>query len=299
MNIDTSFARAARVLPREHAKIKIYVVGAGGTGSFTAPCLARLAYELTQRGKTIDLTIIDPDLVEAGNIPRSNFCRAEIGRFKAQTLAERIAAAWGLEVGYANEKLDYEKHIKANGGGSRQLTILVGCVDNHLARREIHRALKECEPYSSTDAPYAWWIDGGNGKYSGQVLIGSTVKRDSAVNHFTTAAICRKLPAPSLVHPELLENQELPARRDPAERVSCPELVRLGEQSLNVNQRVAVEIAEMLTELLLTNSLKRFAVYFDLESGTSRALYTTPETIAQALTEVERKNPRSFKAKRR
>lgn len=297
MNIDTSFARAARVLPREHTKIKIYVVGAGGTGSFAVPCLARLAYEVIQRGKTVDLTIIDPDCVEQGNIPRSNFCAAEISRFKAQTLAERLSAAWGLEVGYANVKLDYEKHIKP-GVGNRQLTILVGCVDNHLARREIHRALKECEPYHSTDAPSAWWIDGGNGKYSGQVLIGSTVKKDTAANHFTTAAICRKLPAPSLVHPELLENQEIPAPRETVERNSCPELVRLGEQSLNVNQRVAVEIAEMLTELLLTNSLKRFAAYFDLESGTSRSLYCTPETVEKALSEAA-SNAKVSKSKKR
>lgn len=286
MKIDTSFARAARVLPREHSLVKIYVVGAGGTGSFVAPCLARLGYELIRRGKTVDLTIIDPDRVEAGNIPRSNFCAAEIGRFKAQTLAERISAAWGLEIGYANEKLNYEKHIKASGGGNRQLTIIVGCVDNHLARQEIHRALKECEPYSSTDAPSAWWIDGGNGKYSGQVLIGSTAKKDSAANHFTTASICRKLPAPSLVHPELLENQAIPAPRETVERSSCPELVGLGEQSLNINQRVAVEIAEMLTELLLTISLKRFVAYFDLESGTSRSLYCTPETVEKALSEA-------------
>ena len=61
---------------------------------------------------------------------------------------------------------------------------------------------------------------------------------------------------------------------------SCAERIRLGEQSLNVNQRVAVEMAEMLTELLLTKSLKRFATYFDLESGASRSIYNTPEALA-------------------
>lgn len=302
MNIDTSFARAARVLPREHSAIKFYVVGAGGTGSFAAPCLARLAYELTRRGKTVDLTIIDPDRVESSNIPRSNFCAAEIGRFKAQTLAERLSAAWGLEIGSANEKLDYEKHIKS-AGGYRQMTVFVGCVDNHLARREIHRCLKEFEPYNPQDAPSAWWIDGGNGKFSGQILIGSTVKKAFVEDHFTTANICRKLPAPSLLHPELLENQEHALRRTVAplttERASCPELVRLGEQSLNVNSRVAVEIGEMLTQFLLMNSLKRFANYFDLESGTSRSLYCTPEILEKALKEAADNQPKTRKAKSR
>ena len=36
MKLDLSFARAARVLPREFSKLKIYLIGAGGTGSFAA-----------------------------------------------------------------------------------------------------------------------------------------------------------------------------------------------------------------------------------------------------------------------
>lgn len=296
MNIDLSFARAAVVLPKEYSKINIYLIGAGGTGSFAAQTIARLAFELKESGKAVDLTIIDADRVEPGNIPRSNFCAAEIGRFKAQTIAERLSLAWGLEVGYSNEKLDYEKHLKPDRNGYRQMTILVGCVDNYLARREIHRCLQEFERYSSNDAPSAWWIDGGNGKFSGQVLIGSTCVRVEAEKHFTTASICRKLPAPSLVHPELLEAEENPLKRNATQRTSCPEMVRLGEQSLNINQRVAVEIGEMLTQLLLTNSLRRFATYFDLESGTSRSLYCTPDQLEKALIEAD-ENRKSAKSK--
>lgn len=300
MNIDTSFARAAVVLPRTCERLKIYLVGAGGTGSFAAHHVARLAFELKETGKKIDLIFVDPDRVERGNIPRSNFCQAEIGRFKAQTLAERLSAAWGLEIAYISEKLDYERHVKPDRDSHRQMTIFVGCVDNHSARREIHRCLEAAEKYASTnDAPSAWWIDGGNGKFSGQILIGSTVKKCFAEDYFTSLTICKKLPAPSVVHPELLEiEKQIPARRnEAARRLSCPELVRLGEQSLNVNSRVAVEINEMLTQFLLMNSLRRFAAYFDLESGTSRALYTTPETIAQAVTEVQGKKPHPSKIK--
>ncbi len=300
MIIDTSFARAAIVLPKQNERIKIYLVGAGGTGSYAAHHLARLVFELKESEKAVDLVIIDPDKVERGNIPRSNFCQAEIGRFKAQTLAERLSAAWGLEIAYANEKLDYEKHIKSDKDSYRQMTIIVGCVDNHLARREIHRCLETVEGYYSSDAPNAWWIDGGNGKFSGQVLIGSTVKKCRAEECFTTASICKKLPAPSFLHPELLANAEPPARREETtRRLSCPALVRLGEQSLNINSRVAVEIGEILTQFLLTNSLRRFASYFDLESGTSRALYTTPDAIGKAVAEAESANPHSSKHKKR
>lgn len=292
MKLDLSFANAARVLPKEFTKLKVYLIGAGGTGSFAAMNLARLLFELRRIGKAVEMTIIDPDVVESGNIPRSNFCAAEIGRFKAQTLAERITLAWGLEVSYSNEKLEFEKHLKPNRNGFKELTILVGCVDNHLARREIHRVLEESNKYNSNNAPEFWWIDGGNGKSSGQVLIGSEVRREKAENHFSSSTICKKLPVPSVIHPELLENQEIPARRETDERMSCAERIMRGEQSLNINQRVAVEIGEILSGLVLTNSLRRFASYFDLETGTSRSSYCTPENVAEALKQAETTKPK-------
>ncbi len=283
MNIDLSFSRSALVLPKEHSHLKIVIIGAGGTGSFAAQGIARLVFELKEHGRSVEMLIVDPDRVELGNIPRSNFCSAEIGKFKAQTLAERLALAWSLQVCYSNEHFDSENHLKQEANTYRQLTVLVGCVDNHRARLDIHRALEESEGYRSSEAANTWWIDGGNGKFSGQVLIGSTARKFNTADCFVGSTICRKLPAPSLVHPELLQDQESGIARRATERVSCPDLVRLGEQSLNINQRVAIEIAEMLSSLLLTSSLRRFASYFDLESGSSRSLYCTPEHIATAL----------------
>jgi len=294
MNIDLSFSRSALVLPKEHSHLKIVIIGAGGTGSFAAQAIARLVYELKEHGKSVEMLIVDPDRVERGNIPRSNFCAAEIGKFKAQTLAERLALAWSLQVSYSNELFDSEKHLKQEEHTHRQLTVLVGCVDNHRARLDIHRALEGSEGYRSSEAANMWWIDGGNGKFSGQVLIGSTVRKFATADCIVGSTICRKLPAPSLVHPELLQDQESGITRRAEERVSCPDLVRLGEQSLNVNQRVAIEVTEMLSSFLLTGSLRRFASYFDLESGSSRSLYCTPEHIEKAvqLSKAPKSEPR-------
>ncbi len=279
--IDLSFAKAAVVMPREYTNLRIVQVGAGGTGSFAALAIARLMYELKELGKAVDLLIVDPDQVESGNIPRSNFCAAEIGSFKAQTLAKRITLAWGLECSYANEAFDVEAHLKQTSGDYRTLTVIVGCVDNHLARREMHSAVEKYQGYRSDDAANIWWIDGGNGKFSGQVLIGSNTNLLKTAKLFVGSSICRSLPTPSLVHPELLTDQEKETR--PLGPLSCPERIRLGEQSLNVNQRVAVEIGEMLTAMFLTRNLRRFATYFDLETGTSRSLYCTPDHIESAI----------------
>ena len=277
MDIDLSFSQAAVVMPVEYNTLRFIVVGAGGTGSFVVPAIARLIYELKQQqNKSAEMLIVDPDLVENGNIPRSNFCFAEVGRYKAQTLAERVSTAWGIETSFSCERFDPEKHLKSSTSDYRSLTIIVGCVDNHLARREMHRALDEYRSYG--DASRVWWIDGGNGKTSGQVLLGSTTKRLKVEQYFTGTSICRALPAPSLQHGDLLEPEKLEAKSD----ASCPERVRLGEQGLNINQRVAIEMVEILSSLLLTRDLRRFAVYFELESGTTTSLYSTLPTVSGA-----------------
>ena len=54
----------------------------------------------------------------------------------------------------------------------------------------------------------------------------------------------------------------------------------LNLQSLNINARVAAEAADMLTRLLLTNSLKRYACELNLAAGVVRSKYITRENLA-------------------
>lgn len=293
MNLDLSYLNAKLVLPVDYKSVEFWLVGAGGTGSFMAMNLARLAFELKISSKRASIVIVDPDRVEEGNIPRSNFCFAEIGANKAETLAHRIAKAWGVEVGFVKEGFrpalleSKSDDWSAKYSDSNKLKILVGCVDNHLARTQMHEAVKIYNEKSYyKDTPRLWWIDGGNGRDSGQVLIGNRLNEKEIRDSARKSPILSFLPAPSLQHPELLqpENQKLQIQSNQTEkgRITCAERIRLKEQSLNINQRVAVEISEMLSELLLTHNLKRFAAYFDLESGASRAIFNTPEAITAA-----------------
>ena len=294
MNLDLSYLNAKLTLPVDYKSVEFWLVGAGGTGSFMAMNLARLAFELNRRGKAASICIVDPDRVENGNIPRSNFCFAEIGQNKAETLAGRIAGAWGVEVGFVKEgftpallESKNDDWTGQSSSPSQKLTILVGCVDNHPARREMHEAVKiHNEQRYGSSGTRLWWIDGGNGRNTGQVLIGNRLDEKAVSEAARNSPILSLLPAPSLQHPELLkaENSKPANRQNQTtdDRITCAERIRLGEQSLNVNQRVAVEMSQVLSELLLTNTLKRFATYFDLESGASRSIYNTPEAISAA-----------------
>ncbi len=292
MNLDLSYLNAKLTLPVDYQAVEFWLVGAGGTGSFMAMNLARLAFELNQRGKKTNIVVVDPDRVETGNIPRSNFCFAEIGQNKAETLAGRIARAWGIEVGFVKKGFTPALMQGKNDDwtvqtSTQKLTVLVGCVDNHLGRREMHEAVKiNNEQRYGNAIPRLWWIDGGNASCTGQVLIGNRLNEKEICESAKTSPILSSLPAPSLQHPELLKSESVKSveRRNQADNdtITCAERIRLGEQSLNVNQRVAVEMSQILSELLLTNTLKRFATYFDLESGASRSIYSTPEAIRAA-----------------
>ena len=80
------------------------------------------------------------DRVEPHNVARQAFDRADIGRFKAQVLAERLARRFGREVGYS--VLPYDRRLHAEVFAARSaLRLLVGCVDTAAARRAMAATL--------------------------------------------------------------------------------------------------------------------------------------------------------------
>ena len=80
-------------------KAFVTLAGCGGTGSFLALHLARLAYHARERhGLDVRLAFVDPDVVEEKNVGRQNFCPAEVGQPKAQRLMARYNRAFGLSI---------------------------------------------------------------------------------------------------------------------------------------------------------------------------------------------------------
>jgi PRTRC genetic system ThiF family protein len=281
--IDLSFARAARVVPETGDAVRVFLVGCGGTGSWLAPSVARLARTLADSGREVSVCFVDDDRVEEANIPRQNFCRAEVGLRKSVALAVRYSAAWNVEIAAVTEKFYPALLTEDLGGGWRAtrgdaLTVIVGCVDNAKARRSIHAAL---EGANYPNLPQAhWWLDCGNAKESGQVLLGSAPTPEHLRDAFPNAKLCRSLPAPSLVAPELLKARQ---EERAAKRMSCAELMALNMQSLMINQEVASKAADYLWRLTGGAPLRKFATYFDAETGTARSLYVTPEELARAV----------------
>ena len=74
----------------------ITVVGCGGTGGFVAEGLCRLF-----QGRKATIVLVDHDRVEPHNLLRQNFYAEDVGRFKSQALADRLARAYRRPVGYS------------------------------------------------------------------------------------------------------------------------------------------------------------------------------------------------------
>jgi len=106
-------------------KKRLYLIGAGGIGSFMAMFLRYYA----SRGQldNMDLTIFDPDVVEAKNLKYSNFLKEDIGNKKAKVLAKRY------KFNYKTEKITNEKQLE-------EADIVVLAVDNSQARDLVYKS---------------------------------------------------------------------------------------------------------------------------------------------------------------
>src|SRR5690242_15728890 len=111
---------------------EVVLVGTGGTGSQVARTLCRIVYDLRRRGHhTPSLKFVDPDVVDLKNVGRQMFTESQIGKPKATTLAAHFNLAMALGIVAYAELFDADKHASHYG------SLVIGCVDNHLARREL------------------------------------------------------------------------------------------------------------------------------------------------------------------
>jgi PRTRC genetic system ThiF family protein len=281
LNLDSIDSKPI-ILP-EFDKALIYLIGCGGTGSFLAPHLCRLAYYLHQtKDIQLQLKFVDFDVVEEKNLLRQNFCTADLRWNKAIALTKRYATAFP----YLNLTAICEpiEDLDLEGCFNSCPTIFIGCVDNNAARRYLHQIVKYYSEYSRFDCPdRLWWLDCGNSYSSGQVLLGSSITTDPKYYQFSPIS-CLRLPAPSLQCPDLLMPEE------EAEPVSCAEFQLLGMQSLHINSQMAVVAAEMLTQLL-DSQLRRMQAYIDLDRGITHSTWITKANIDRIIPKDYSKTP--------
>jgi PRTRC genetic system ThiF family protein len=244
-------------IPSEIESLSVYLVGCGGTGSWLAPHLARYLrlFKEINRDTEIHLVFMDPDIVEEKNTFRQNFIPAEIGRNKAETLASRYTMSAGLEIIALGERL-----VKYNNEWDADMTVILGCVDNAAGRRSIAKHMN----YGKYQEEKTFWIDCGNHKYSGQVLL--SADGDDTIDPFALKGKCLYIPPMNIFHPELFEDEKVKELK-PSLRLSCAEIAMIDHQSLSINTAIASIAAHYLAGLLLTGKIDKFETHFDLEGN--------------------------------
>jgi PRTRC genetic system ThiF family protein len=218
-------------------------------------------------GVNVPIIVIDHDRVEPRNLLRQGFYEGDLGKFKAQVIAERCARQFNRRIGYCVQPFDKDLVEREDNSFSTRLvttSLIIGCVDNATARRSITEAV-----------PHNWWLDAGNGFHSGQVLLGNTLTADGLKQGFRESEMsAHKLPAPSLQLPAIL----IPAQKE--EPRSCAQAVEDNDQSPVINQAMATLILDMVYRLG-KGDLDYMAAYLDLMAGTFRRVPVEPVTVAR------------------
>ena len=94
----------------------VLVIGCGGTGGHLIPNLARAISVVNKLAngdrERLNLIIADGDIVEHKNLVRQHFINRDLAKNKAEVLAERYSAAFGMEIGAISKDIENEDVIK-------------------------------------------------------------------------------------------------------------------------------------------------------------------------------------------
>lgn len=266
----------------------IVQLGAGGTGGYTVQHIAQL---LGTSKTNAAYVIVDPDVIEEKNLGNQLFLPQEVGLKKADVLASRYSAAYGIDIGsFSDSYIESENDLRAlfsmeymsmydeeeQKRNKLFLPIIIGCVDNNFTRRVIHELFMKMNTVvyidagnESTKVPADWrtrpkerWTeeelrDYRESGWSGQVVTGVRF------NLFKQSPVAEMFPD------ILLDQDDI----RPSE-LSCTELTASEPQRLVVNKMAALSVANILTNLIEDFNINSHITFFHAKKGYMRSTNT-------------------------
>ncbi|WP_028393947.1 ThiF family adenylyltransferase [Bacillus cihuensis] len=239
----------------------IVQIGTGGTGAYVVQHIAQLLGTSKQKAAYV---IADPDVIEEKNLGNQLFLPEEVGLKKADVLASRYSAAYGIDIGsYSDSYIETPEQlrklfstdymsIRVPNQNVLFLPIIIGCVDNNFSRQIIHELFSQMKTCIYIDAgnenvtlPPDWmnrpkeqWTEEEKQEFNesgwrGQVVTG--VK----LNLFKQGPIGE-------MFPDVLEDQD---ELRPSE-LSCTQISASEPQRLIVNKFAALIIANIMTQIV-------------------------------------------------
>jgi PRTRC genetic system ThiF family protein len=216
--------------------VTVTLIGAGGTGSRMLSALHSLhAALLALHRPGLFVTVYDHDQITEANLGRQLFMQTELGMNKAVAIVNRFNRCFGTGWKAVAEKFD---HITA-----RPANITISCVDEVSPRFEIADILtKWKESRISPIYEPLYWMDFGNGKSTGQVILStvSTIAQPKSKQFQARSTLA----LPTVEFKTLWE-----AGRDKGDQPSCSLAEALTKQDLFINPILAAWGGQLLTDM--------------------------------------------------
>ena len=228
----------------------IAIIGVGGTGGLLTGILSRYLYSVKASNDAVafNIALVDADRVSESNISRQPFLPEEVGQFKTDCLSEAMREIYSLNVTsvpeYINSPADIKKVFSycKNVGAARSAwlydeyihNIIIGCVDNHRARQEMHKYFDKWE--TDSDKYDLYYIDSANEYDYATCICGY---RDCNGEH---------TPPRAFFFPNILED-----KGKSASELSCGEVNVSAPQHLITNQMAANVILSKLVSFITEN----------------------------------------------
>lgn len=241
---------------------RVIVLGCGGTGGYLVPSLARLIANLD---RSVELILLDGDKVEAKNLGRQNFISPDLGRYKAEVLAERYSAAFGMQIHFVPEYLKSKKTLTqlTKGYNEPGAAIVIGCVDNHRTRREVAKWFRSRRGRV--------WIDAGNEEMNGQVVCGYNQLPFDPSNRDQLFG----LPCVADLFTEVDKDRKAKFN----DELSCAERAISAPQNIATNLLAANYLLTFTQQVLLGEPLHTHGVFFSADRSTTDAMLNVPSRL--------------------
>jgi PRTRC genetic system ThiF family protein len=264
--------------------ITINLIGCGGTGSQLLTHLARIDHTLRAGGlgygnhPGLHVRAFDGDTVTESNIGRQNFAPSDVGQNKAVVLITRINRFYSQN--WEAHPYMYDQSVVAKD--LHRVNIIITCVDSAKARIDIakinrnrpepvtkkkgltslldddhiYRALREGGESHAYQKQY-YWLDLGNSRNSGQVVLGSlcAVKQPEGL-----AGTVDKLPTILDLFPNIESHDT-----EEEQGHSCSVAESINSQDLCTNSQMAEWGKKLIWNIFRKMRLETHGVFINLD----------------------------------
>lgn len=231
--------------------VEVCLIGAGGTGSQVLTALARMSHSLQALGHSgLQVSLWDDDVVTEANRGRQLFAQCEVGLPKAAALITRCNRFFGTGWKAVDKKFDSQS-------GRARAAIYISCVDTVAARFEIAGVLTDAEGNCNYANTPRYWMDFGNGKETGQVIL-STIGNipQPKSEQFKTVG---SLPFVTQEFEDLLKQSE-----NDADAPSCSLAEALEKQDLFINSTLAQMGCSLLWQLFRSGMTTQRGLFLNI-----------------------------------